>query len=724
MLQSLTHFCYHRRGAVLIAWVILIIGLFVLKGVAGGAYRTEFSLPGSETDAADKILKDHGFNARTGQTAQVVFQARQGVDDPAVRRAMETFFANVQEKVPGASISSPYTPEGARQVSKDGTIAYGEVNLPRDTEEGYISIGDDIKAERDKVKVDGLRLELGGDMFAAQTMPASELIGIAAAIVILVVAFGSLLAMGLPIATALLGVGAGTALVGLTARFISVPVFTTPTAAMLGIGVGIDYALLIVTRYRQGLHDGLEPEDAVQLSMNTAGRAVLFAGVTVVIAVLGMYFMNLALIRAVATGAALAVLMTMLASITLLPALLAFAGRRIDRFGLPHKKTAETAADLTFWRRWSQVIQRYPWPALVGAAVVLLVLASPVLSLRLGFADAGNRPTADTTRQAYDLLSRGFGPGFNGPLIVAAETPTQADIAAVQRLSETLGKTEGVAAATPPQPSGDGKAALIIVFPTTAPQDKQTSQLVDRLREQVIPQALRGSTALAKVGGITAGGKDFASYTGEKMPIFFAAVLALSFLLLMVVFRSLLVPLKAVVMNMLSIGAAFGLMIVVFQWGWGQGLIGVGREGPIEAWVPMMLFAIVFGLSMDYEVFLLSRIREEYDRNGNDNAKAVADGLAATARVITAAAAIMVSVFASFVLGDDRALKLFGFGLAAAVFIDATIVRLVLVPATMELLGRANWWLPQWLEKRLPEVHVEGKIPVAGRPAPEPSGGQ
>lgn len=710
MMSSLTRFCYHRRGTVLLAWAVLIVALFVLNAVAGGAYRTEFSLPGSETVAANDLLKAHGFEARTGQTGQVVFQSDRGATDPAVQQAMEGFFAAVTTAVPNAAVSSPYTPEGARQVSSDGQIAYGEINLPEGAQEDYVSTGDKVRAERAKINVPGLKVELGGDMFATQTMPASEAIGLVAAVIILLVAFGSLLAMGLPIVTALFGVGCGVALVGLTARIMAVPVFTTPTAAVLGIGVGIDYALLIVTRFRQGLHDGLEPEEAVTLAMNTAGRSVVFAGLTVVIAVLGMYFMNLALIRAVSTGAALAVLMTMLASITLLPALLGFAGRKIDRFGLPHRATAESAADTTFWHRWSRLIQRYPWPALVGAVAILVVLALPVLSMRLGFGDAGNRPTSDTTRRAYDLLSQGFGPGFNGPLIVAIESSEALDMAAAQRLSDTLQTTPGVASATPPQPSTDGRAALILVFPTTAPQDEKTTDLVHRLRNDVIPEAVAGTPVTAKVGGITAGALDFATYTGDKMPIFFGAVLALSFLLLMVVFRSLLVPLKAVIMNMLSIGAAFGLMVAIFQWGWAKSLLGVSEKGPIEAWVPMMLFAIVFGLSMDYEVFLLSRIREEYDHNGEDNAEAVASGLAATARVITAAAAIMVCVFLSFVLGDDRALKLFGFGLAAAVFIDATIVRLILVPATMELLGRANWWLPGWLDQRLPRINVEGKV--------------
>jgi RND superfamily putative drug exporter len=707
MFKSLARFCYRRRWYVLAGWVLILVGFFAISNLFGGSFRTEFNLPGSEAQAAGDILRENGFGDRAGSQAEIVFQSEQGVNDPAVKQAMEGVFAKIAGSVTDATLISPYQPDGARQVAPAGKIAYAQVNFSDRSQEAYVDAGKVIKGYTSGVEVPGLTIELGGDMFAAQSMPASEVIGVLAAVIILLVAFGSLLAMGLPIVTALFGVGCGVALVGLTTRMLAVPAFTTPTAAMLGIGVGIDYALLIVTRYRQGLRDGLDPEGAVVLAMNTAGRSVLFAGITVVIAVLGMFVMNLDLIRAVSLGAALAVLMTMLASITLLPALLAIAGRWIDRFGLPHRGTAEGPAKEGFWHRWSHVIQSHPWPMAIGSVVLLLVLAIPTLSLRLGFGDAGNRPTTDTSRRAYDLLSKGFGPGFNGPFVLAAKTPDKADFAVLQKLSDTLNHTDGVAFASPPIPSSTGQAALISLTPSTSPQDAKTSDLVHRLRDDIIPNATQGTSTVVKVGGVAAGAQDFASYTGQRMPYFFAAVLALSFVLLMVVFRSILVPLKAVIMNLLSIGVAFGAMVAVFQWGWGASLLGIGKEGPIEAWAPMMLFAIVFGLSMDYEVFLLSRIREEYDKT-NDNASAVADGLAATARVITAAAAIMICVFSSFILGDDRSLKLFGFGLAVAVFIDATVVRLVLVPATMELLGRANWWLPDWLNRALPSIHIEG----------------
>jgi RND superfamily putative drug exporter len=708
MFKRLARTCYRRRRLVLAGWIVLLVGLFALSGVAGGAYRTEFgSLPGTESQEAFDILERTGFAERAGVQGQIVYQAGQGVNDSAVRQAIEGLVARIEREVPGAEVISPYEPAGARQVAPDGTIAYAELNLSDRSQEEYRAAADQIEAFRDDLAVPGLRVELGGDIFAEPAPMGSEAIGFLAAAVILLIAFGSLLAMGLPLLTALFGIGCGIALVGLATRLIDIPDFTTAAAAMIGIGVGIDYALFIVTRYRQGLHDGMGPEGAVVLAMNTAGRAVLFAGTTVVISVLGILLINLEAIHGLAVSMALAVLMTMLAALTLLPALLGFVGRNIDKLGLPHRRHAEGEVRRSFWHGWSRVVQRHPWPAALGGLALLVALALPVFALRLGFPDAGNRPETDTTRRAYDLLSAGFGPGFNGPLLLAAETPNgPADRAALERLAGVLSETPGVAFATAPIASQAGTAAILQVAPATSPQDEATTDLVHRLRDDVIPAAIAGSGVDVKVSGGTAVAVDFADYTSERMPLFFGAVLVLSFLLLMAVFRSLLVPLKAVVMNLLSIGAAYGVIVAVFQWGWGASLIGVGKEGPIEVWVPMMLFAIIFGLSMDYEVFLLSRIREEYDKTG-DNALAVADGLAATARVITAAAAIMVVVFASFVLGEDRAIKLFGLGLAVAVLVDATVVRLVLVPATMELLGTGNWWLPRWLDRLLPAIHVE-----------------
>jgi RND superfamily putative drug exporter len=544
-------------------------------------------------------------------------------------------------------------------------------------------------------------------MFTDVTQPASELVGVLAAIFILLIAFGSLLAMGLPIMTALFGIGIGLAIVQLLARVLDIPSFAPQVTAMIGIGVGIDYALFISTRYREALHEGATPEQAVVHAIDTSGRAVLFAGGTVVISLLGLFLIGVSFIRGLSVGASLAVLFVMAAAVTLLPAVLGFVGYTIDRFALPGARRTRGSVEGTFWARWSRALQARPAPAAALGLLILVVLTIPAFGLRLGIADAGNDPTKFTTRRAYDLLSQGFGPGSNGPLLVVSKLGSQGDLGAMTRLADAIKQTPDVAQVSPVVPSPDGKAALISVDPVGSPQDQSTTKLVHRLRDSVVPAAARGSGLHVQVGGQTSIGVDLSDTLGQRLPYMFVAILLLSFVLLMLVFRSILVPLKAVIMNLLSIGASYGVIVAIFQNGWVKNLVGIGKAGPIEAWVPMMLFAIVFGLSMDYEVFLLSRIKEEYDRT-HDNATAVAHGLAKTARLITAAAAIMICVFGSFVLSDMRVLKLVGFGLAFAVFIDATVVRLVLVPATMELLGDRNWWFPKALEW-LPRVNVEGR---------------
>jgi RND superfamily putative drug exporter len=707
-MKNLANYCYSHRRIVLGGWVLLLVGLMVLSSVLSGEFKTEFKLPGSESQAAVDLLKERGVSDRTGFPGQVVIKADQGVRDSAVRQTLESFLADVQENIDGVGVTSPYEPQNAYQISQDGKIAYAELNFSDRSNEEYFDDADEIKEMHKAVQQAapaGMQIELGGDLFASAPEFSSEVFGLLAAVIILLLVFGSVLAMGLPIITALFGIGCGFALIGLATRVLSVPDFTGQVAAMIGIGVGIDYALLIVTRYRAGLHDGLEPRDAVVLSVDTSGRAVVFAGITVVISLLGMFFLNLDFLRSLAVGAVFAVLMTMLAAITLLPAMLGFVGRNIDALRVPflHKPTEAGSAEgnqASFWYRWSRVIQSKPWPALVLSAALLIVLAIPVFSIRLGFADAGNRLETDTTRKSYDILSEGFGVGFNAPIVVVADT----DGETAEELKARIEETQGVASVSDPIPVANGDVQLLNVFATTAPQDEETTELVHRLRKETIAPVI-ASQAILATGG-PAFTVDFADYMAEKLPIFFGAVLLLSFLLLLTVFHSLVVPLKAVLMNMLSIGASFGAMVAVFQWGIGADLIGIGKEGPVEAWAPIMLFAIVFGLSMDYEVFLLTRVREEYDRTG-DNGRAVADGLAATGRVISAAALIMICVFGSFMLGDERALKLLGFGLAFAVLIDATIVRLILVPSAMELMGRANWWAPRWLVKVLPTIRVD-----------------
>jgi RND superfamily putative drug exporter len=755
-LKSLATVCYERRGRVVLAWVVGIVVLGAVTGAVGTGYRSDFTLPDVESKRGIDILDAEFEGQGAGQVGTLVFEAEQGVDDPEVRQAMEAFLAEVAEIEDVQSVTSPYDEGNEVQISSRGDdaeqIAYAEFEAPSDaTFEETVEVGRQI---RERIPdVDGLRVEVGGFAFAEFEVPSSEALGLGFAIIILIIAFGSVLAMGLPIGVALAGIVSGTLIAGLLSQVVSMPDFASTLGIMIGLGVGIDYALLITTRFRENLHRGHTVESSTLVAMATAGRAVLFAGTTVVISLLGMLIMQLSFVSGLAIGMAVVVAMTMVASLTLLPALLGFAGERVEvtrwrgliiagliavaligvGLGVPalivvtlpvavvvflaslafaplRKQVLERERKPlreTLSYRWSRVIQHRPWTAVVVGVVVLGILALPLLSLRLGFSDEGNYPEDTTTRQAYDLLAEGFGPGFNGSLILSSEMTADVDDASLQVVSDALEADSGVAVVSGPFTNDDTAPTAVFwrVIPTTAPQDEATTDLVDHLRDDVIPAATQGSGLDIAVAGAVAINVDFTDYLSERLPWFLAAVLGLSFLLLMVVFRSVLVPLKAVVMNLLSIGAAYGIVVAVFQWGWGGGLLNI-EGAPIEPFVPMMLFAIVFGLSMDYEVFLLSRVREEFDRTGDSRAS-VADGLAATARVITAAAAIMVVVFGSFLGESDRVVKLFGLGLAMAVLIDATVVRMLLVPATMELLGDRNWWLPRWLDRILPRIHVE-----------------
>jgi RND superfamily putative drug exporter len=709
MLQRLAAWCYRRRRTVVVLWIVALVAVSAIGKNVGSTFSQGFSLNDTESARAAQLLESR-FPSRAGDEGQIVFAApgskEGGVQDAAVQARMERLFAEVA-KVPGVtSVVSPYGADGAQQVARDGDIAYATVQFDKQSSKISDSTIQRIRDLKDGAASADLRIALGGRMFQEPGgMGPAELIGIVAAIVILLVAFGSLLAMGLPILVALFGIGIGLGLVQLLSHTIATPDFATQLASMIGIGVGIDYALFIVTRYRQGLDEGFQPEHAVVRAIDTAGRAVVFAGTTVVISILGLFLMGVDFVNGMALGTSVTVAIVMLASITLLPALLGFAGRTIDRFSVGRRKERKPT-EQTMWYRWSRVVQRRPWPAAIGGLVFLLLLAIPLLSMRLAFPDAGGNPKADTTRQAYDLVADGFGAGVNGPLVLAAEFPKGADTAALDDLAAKLKRTPDIAAVIGPIASPSGDAAVIRVIPKSSPQSVATSDLVSTLRDDVIPASVHGSDVQVHVGGLTASSIDVSERLAARLPIFIGAVLVLSFLLLMAVFRSLLVPLKAVIMNLLSIGAAYGVVVAIFEWGWGSGILGVEQTGPIAPFVPMMMFAILFGLSMDYEVFLLSRIREEYDRTG-DNAVAVADGLASTARVITAAALIMVTVFGSFILGDATTIKLFGLGLSVAILVDATVVRMVLVPATMELLGDRNWWFPRWLDRIIPRLHVE-----------------
>jgi putative drug exporter of the RND superfamily len=705
-LRALARFCYRRRRLVVLCWLAALIGVNVLSAGMGTNFSTNFSAPNTESTKASNLLAAN-FKAQSGDTVQVVMQGSPSMRDPAVEQQAHAFIAAL-EKIPHvASVNDPFATPGA--ISKSGTVALANAQLDAKSQDVPDSVGRQMITLAEKHSTAQVEVRLGGQLIQQSERPSlsGEGIGILAAILILLIAFGSVLAMVLPIVVALGGISVGLAIIGLLTHVYPLQSFSTTLASMIGIGVGIDYALFVVTRYRQGLQAGLDPENAVITAIDTSGRAVVFAGLTVIIALLGMLAIGLSFISGLGIGAAAVVAVTVLAAITLLPAMLGFVGTNIDKLRLPWVHTDDGTRE-TVWHRWSRLVQRHAWVLTVAGLAIVIALAVPVLSLRLGFVDAGNDPAGTQSRQAYDLVAKGFGPGSNGPFLIAVQMPAGGDhVRDLARLESALTATPGVASASPALSNAKGTTAVIRVNPTTSPQDVATSHLLHRLRGEVIPQAMAGTGAKVYVGGFNALTDDFANLLGQRLPLFIAVVIILSFLLLMTVFRSILVPLKAAVMNLLSIGAAYGVIVMIFQFGWGKQLVGVGKEGPIQAFLPIMMFAILFGLSMDYEVFLLSRIREEYVRTGN-NGQSVADGLSATARVITAAAAIMCTFFLSFVLGDNIIIKLFGIGFASAIFIDATLIRMVIVPSTMELLGDANWWLPAWLDRILPHLDVEG----------------
>ncbi len=770
MIARLGRWCYVHRRATLAAWLISLVGVGLIAANVGSAFSSRFEIPASESSSGFELLEQEFPGQGAGrQGGTIVFRAEQGVADPAVQAAMTALFERTTT-LEGVTVVSPYEPTAVGQVNADGTIAYAQVNLDDSLDQMQMaevgtSIIDDLP------DLDGLTVEVGGQALSEFEPPKSELIGLGFAVIVLILSFGSVLAMGLPIGVALFGVGVGVGLVGLMSRLVTVPDFATTLGAMLGLAVGIDYALFIVTRYRENLHAGQDFEEATYTAMDTAGRAVVFAGITVVVSLLGMLLMGLAFVSGLGIGAATTVAVTLIASITLLPALLGFAQHRVEvtrwrgiiaagflalaLFGaglsidpllvglplavvtllaglvlaplkreLPQRRRKPSHETLPY--RWSRVVQRHPWAALGAGVLMLGLLAAPVLSLRMGFADEGNASPDTTTRRAYDLLAEGFGPGFNGPFVVVVDLADAGDAAALPALGEAIGADPGVVFVSPAFPNDPAapSAALFQVIPTSSPQDQETVDTVNRLRDSVIPAAVAGTGLTAYLTGSTAASIDFTSYLSARLPIFIGVVLLVSFVLLMMVFRSLLVPLKAVLMNVISIAAAYGVVVAIFQWGWLSSIFGV-EPAPVEPFAPMMMFAIVFGLSMDYEVFLLSRVKEEFDRTG-DPRTSVADGLAATAHVITAAAAIMIVVFGAFLLEDQRVIKLFGVGLAAAVFLDATLVRMLLVPATMELLGARNWWLPAWLDRILPRLDVEGPaqphdVEEGGDPDPDDS---
>jgi putative drug exporter of the RND superfamily len=712
LLARLADLACRRRGTVVLVWIAAMVVTIGLGTSLAGEYNADYDTPGSESKAASD-LTEREFSGYSGQEIYVVWKDEAGADSPAAKQHVKAFLDEAKQV---DHIAEP-TPT---RISQDGTI--GATTLPL-TVPGWDVPKEDGEKLIDAAEAnsgDGLEIKLGGDpIYAAQESTSPEGLGFLGAAIVLLIAFGSIVAAGLPLAIALVGLGISSGgLIVLLANVVDVPDWTTAVSGLIGIGVGIDYSLLVLTRFRAAMNRGSTTHDAVVESVTTAGRSVIIAGGTVVIAVLGLFLTGLPYMYGVAISASLAVLVVMIAAVTLLPALLAYLGPRVNRLHIPFLGRALKAEGDSHSpaARWSHAVQRRPWVAAIVAAAILLALAAPALGMRLGFPDAGNDPPDTMTRQAYDLNTDGFGPGTNGPLVIAAELPDPGAQRQIDALANQLRGEDGVAFVPEPQINKAGTAAIVTVIPSTSPQDSATEDLVHRLRDDVVPDALSGSGITAEIGGVTAALEDQSEYITERVPLFVVGVVGLSFLLLLVAFHSPLISLKAGIMNLLSVSAAYGVMTLAAQGGGLSSLIGIDHEVPIAPFLPVMMFAILFGLSMDYEVFLISRIREEYLKDGNTS-RAVADGLAKTARVITAAAAIMVVVFLAFLAAPDTFLKLFGIGLASAIFLDATLVRMVLVPAVMQLLGDRNWWIPDWLERILPRLDVERRaLGAEGRP--------
>jgi putative drug exporter of the RND superfamily len=698
-LGRLGAFVHRRRGRVVLGWIAALIAIIALAPLLKGSSNANFETKGSESERASALLKER-FPGRSADSVTVVWKASDARSGQVQRRV--NAFLNSAERVEAVGAAAP------PRVSRDGRTATTTLELDRAGFDVPDATGTKLIDLAKQSSGDGLTILLGGNVIRnAEGGGSPEGVGLLAAAVVLLVAFGSIVAAGLPLAVALFGLGISTALIGVLANVVDVPDFAPAVAGLLGIGVGIDYALLVLTRFRATLNGGADVESAVVEALATAGRSVLIAGTTVLISVLGLFLMGVSYLQGVALSASLAVLVVMAAAVTLLPALLSLAGPRVNKLRIPglrrtlaHERPAPAA-------RWSRFIQRRPWTAAIVGGAIVLALAAPVLGLRLGFPDEGNDQAGSMTRAAYDAVTEGFGAGANGPLLLVAETPRSTGPQGLQRLANAVRADRDVAFVAPAQPSPDRRAAVMTVVPRSSPQSDATTKLVKRLRADVVPGALTGTGVTVHVGGTTAAFVDQSDLVSRRLPLFIAGVIGMSFLLLLSAFRSPLIAAKAGLMNLLSVGAAYGVMALFAGGGWfGANLLGIDQSVPVAPFIPVMMFAILFGLSMDYEVFLLSRVREEYLGHG-DTARAVAEGLAKTARVITAAAAIMVVVFLAFVTSGEIFLKLLGIGMATAILVDATVVRMVLVPALMQLLGRANWWMPRWLDRAVPRLAPE-----------------
>src|SRR3954451_17337438 len=709
LLYRIGNFAGRHPWRVISAWIFVAVAIFAFNATAGGQPDESFSLPGSESQRASDAIQDR-FPQETLYSSNVIFHSEDGLTDPATKAAIEQAVLKLADVPHAVAASSPYDPRGPT-VSADEQTAFATVGF--DIEKVDATELDAAQKAVQEVRDAGIEVEYDGGLGYAD-VPAggnSELIGILMAVVILAIAFGSLVAMSLPIVTALVAILVGSSAIGIMSGVVPVPQITGIVAMMLGLGVGIDYALFILSRHRQNLAAGLSVPVAIGRANATAGLSVLFAGVTVIVAILGLKVSGIPMMEMMGYGSAIMVAVVMLASITLLPAMLGVVKQRVNSVRVPWVKPRPADDPDAASARWAARVVARPVRYGGAAAVILAGLAVPVLSMHLGFAAAGNDAPDATTRKAYDLMADGYGPGTNGPFQVVLSTDgtqgTQIPGAVVHQVASELAGQPGVATVAEPVTNQAGDLAIITLTPTTSPQDARTGELLAHLRHDTIPTALGAADVEASVTGSTALTVDVSSRLQQRMPWFLGAVIGLSFLVLMIVFRSVLVPLKAAVLNVLGVAAAYGVVAAFFQWSWGADLIGVHESVPIMPLAPMLMFAILFGLSMDYEVFLMSRVREQYRKHFNPH-QAVVEGVGSTARVIGSAALIMISVFASFILDVDVTTKMFGIGLSVAVFLDVTLVRMVLVPAAMSLLGHRAWWLPEWLDRLLPNIDFEG----------------
>ncbi|MEV4139326.1 MMPL family transporter [Dactylosporangium sp. NPDC049742] len=712
---------FRRRGRVLIAWAVGLVIAFGLSAAFGGETANGSSTPGSDSERAQRLLGER-FPAQSGDTVRVVVRA-DDVTSAEVQRGVGALLGELGRLPHVASVEDPYSAKGS--IAPDGrTLAarvYLDVTNPNDMP---VEDTHRLLAAADAAERDGLEIALGGRavQLAEATQSGSELIGLLAAAVILLIMFGSVVAAGLPLAMAIGALAVSSSLVGIMAAVVDVPDFAPIIGMTLGIALGIDYALLLVTRFREWRAMGLDPEAATVATLDTAGRAVLVAGGTVMVSMSGLFAVGLSIMNGTAVVTMVATLVVMVAAITLFPALLGYLGRRIDRLRIPlgRRRATQISADghlvpAASWTRWSQLVRRHSVLATVASVALLLALAAPFLGVHFGLPDAGNDPEDTSNRQAYEMMAEGFGPGENGPLLVVSEVSPADGNAALQRLQAELGRTAGVAAVSPPRLNPAGDTALITVVPTTGPQEAATEYLVKTLRDDVIPAATKGTRTEVHVGGATAATIDVNVLIANRLALLIGGVVVVSMLLLLVAFRSVVIAVTAAVMNLLSVAAAYGVVAYFLEGGWAGRLVGIDTATPMAAFVPVIMFALLFGLSTDYEVFLISRVRESWVRT-QDNGRAIVTGLASTGRVITAAAAIMIVVFAAIVPSDQVFIKVFGLGMVAAILVDATIIRMLLVPAVMHLLGRHNWWLPRGMDRRLPQLHIEGPPVPSARP--------